>query len=275
MRIFDCFTFYNEFDLLDLRLEELWDTVDYFVIGEANTTHQNNPKSFNLRDNWKRYEKYYSKIRYVMIDDMPMSSDTWVNENFQRYALGRGLWDLNPNDIICVSDCDEIPRPSTLNFIKNDPENFDRYILGMPLFYFKFNYMMINPVVKQINIKVTKGKVFQNAHWERSSFNYIPGVKELDHGGWHFTYLGNTEFAKNKIRNFAHAETNVPEIVDYINVEQMIQEKVGLGWHRTNEKFDYVKLDDYFPMAIYNNKEKYKHLIIDNAEKTVHDYYPR
>lgn len=275
MRIFDCFTFYNEFDLLDIRLEELWNTVDYFIIAEANTTHQNNPKNFNLRNQWARYEKYHSKIRYVMIDDMPCSSDTWINENFQRNCIGRGLWDLDPTDIICISDCDEIPRATTLEFIKNDPENYDRYILGMPLFYFKFNYMMTSPLIKQINIKVTKGKVFQSAHWERSSFNYIPGVKELQHGGWHFTYLGDTNFAKNKIKNFAHSETNIPEIVDRINVEAMVQQKVGLVWHNSNEKFEHVKLDSYFPISILKNQEKYKNLIIDKAEKTVYDFYTR
>lgn len=273
MRIFDCFTFYNEFTLLELRLKELWNTVDYFVIAEANITHQNNPKPFYLKENLHLFSDYLSKIRLITIEDMPRSSDSWVNENFQRACLDRGLFDLQPNDIVCVSDCDEIPRPSSLSFIKNDPENHDRYILGMPICYFKFNYMMTNPVAKQKNIKVTKGRVFVNAHWERSSFNYIPGIKEIEHGGWHFTYLGDTDFAKNKLQNFAHAESNRPEIVDRVNIEEMIKQKVGFGWHNSEEKFEYVKLDSYFPLTVQNDYERYKHLIIDQAEKTVYNFY--
>lgn len=275
MRIFDCFTFYNEFTLLELRLKELWDVVDYFVIAEANITHQNNPKPFYLKDNLDYFQDYLSKIRLITIEDMPRSADSWVNENFQRAALDRGLYDLQANDIVCVSDCDEIPRATSLEYIKNDPEDHDRYILGMPICYFKFNYMMIAPISRQGNIKVTKGRVFVNSHWERSSFNYIPGIKELEHGGWHFTYLGNTDFAVNKLRNFAHAESNRPEIVDLVNVEEMIKQKVGFGWHNSNEHFEYVKLDNYFPQAIINDYSKYQHLIVENANHTVYDFYPR
>jgi hypothetical protein len=273
MRVFDCFPFYNEFTLLEIRLEELWDTVDYFVIAEANTTHQSRDKSFYLQDRWSNYEKYHSKIRHIMIDDMPRNPNTWENEGFQRFCLGRGLYDIQPDDIICVSDCDEIPRPSTLEYIRNDPEDYERYLLGMPLFYFKFNNMMTKPVVKQTNIKVTRGRAFVNPHWERTSFNYIPGVKELEHGGWHFTYLGNSNFAVNKIQSFAHIETNISEIIEKINVEKMVQEKVGLGWDQHSEKFEHVKLDSYFPTTILNNQKKYQHLIVNNADLTVYDIY--
>lgn len=275
MRIFDCFTFYNEFTLLEIRLKELWDIVDYFVIAEANITHQNNPKPFYLKDNLHFFQDYLSKIRLVTIEDMPNSSNSWVNENFQRAALDRGLYDLQPDDIVCISDCDEIPRSTALEYIKNDVENHDRYILGMPIFYFKFNYMMISPLARQGNIKVTKGRVFVNAHWERSSFNYIPGIKELEHGGWHFTYLGNTEFAINKLQNFAHAESNRPDIIDYVNVEEMIKQKVGFGWHNSNEQFEYVTLDNYFPQSIIHDQEKYQDLIINNATNKIYDFYPR
>jgi hypothetical protein len=283
MRIFDCFTFYNEFDILELRLEELWDTVDYFVISEANTTHQNNPKSFNLKDNWEKFKKYHSKIRHVMIEDMPMSSDTWVNERFQRKELSRGLQDIAADDIICVSDCDEIPRPSALQAIKEDENDYPRYILAIPLHYFRINYMMISPVHKQNNIIVTRGRAFTDPQTERSiTFNsghlsphYADhNVCLLEHAGWHFTYYGQTEFAKNKIRNFAHAETNVPWIMDNLNVDEIIKLKYGIGWDKGNERFEYIRLDDYYPQTILNNLEKYQNMIIPNATHSVYDFYP-
>jgi hypothetical protein len=275
MRIFDCFTFYNEFDLLELRLQELWNIVDYFVIAEADITHQNNPKSFNLRDNWHNFQQYSNKIRYIMISDMPHSDNTWINEGFQRTALSRGLNDLQPDDVVIVSDIDEIPRPSAIKFIKEDENNHDRYILGMPICYFKFNYMMVQPVYRQNNIKIVRGRAFTNPNVERATFDQIPGIIKIEHGGWHFTYFGSSEFAQNKLRNFAHAESNIPKYVDNLDINFMIVNKIGLGKFDSNEKFEYVKVDDYFPQTILNNLVKYKDMIVPDAMHSVYDFYSR
>lgn len=282
MRIFDCFTFYNEFDILELRLQELWDTVDYFVIAEATHTHQSNPKPLYLQDQWARFQPYAEKIRHVIVDDMPCSADTWVNERHQRRSIGRGLTDLTPQDIVCVSDCDEIPRPAALKQIAQDPNNYDRYILAIPLNYFKLNYMMVKPVFKQNNIIVTRGRAFTDPQQERA---FTFGLTNLplhhtqyefcviEHGGWHFTYFGQSDFAVNKIKNFAHAETNVPEIVDNLNIDRMIEQKVGLAGINYHERFEYIQVDDYFPKTLINNLEKWKHMIVPNAVQTVYDFY--
>ena len=119
MKVFDCFTFYKEFDLLELRLEELWDTVDYFVIAEAGHTHQGSPKPYHLLDeNWDRFEKYHSKIRHIKVDDMPNTANSWENENHQRRSLQRGLTDMQPEDLIITGDADEIVRPEIIELIK-------------------------------------------------------------------------------------------------------------------------------------------------------------
>lgn len=281
MRVFDCFTFYNEFDILELRLEELWNTVDYFVISEANLTHQNNPKPFYLKDNWKKFEKYASKIRHVLIEDMPNNPDTWVNERHQRRELRRGLEDLQPDDIVIVSDCDEIPRPSAIEAIKEDANDYDRYILAIPLNYFKLNFMMIKSVFKQNNIAVTRGRAFTDPQQERE-FTFHKGNLPLhyadngfcviEHGGWHFTYFGHTEFAKNKLLNFAHAESrNLAESAD---VDYMIANKVGFLGFNFSERFEYVVVDEYFPQTVLDNPEKYKDMIVPNAIHKVYDFYP-
>jgi len=283
MRVFDCFTFYNELDIAELRIQELWDTVDYFVIAEANTTHQGNPKPFIFNDNWERFKKYESKIRHIMIDDMPVNSDTWVLEKFQRKSLERRLLDLQPDDIVIVSDCDEIPRPAAIEAIKEDVNDYDRYILAIPLNYYRFNFMMINPNVKQNNIVVTRGRAFTNPQDERAFTFSSSGLPMhfanehfcvIEHGGWHFTYFGQTDHAKNKIKNFAHAETNVPEIMDKLDVDYMIANKVGLLGFEYHERFEYIKVDDYFPQTILNNLEKYKDMIVPNATHLVYDFYP-
>jgi hypothetical protein len=284
MRIFDCFTFYNEFDILELRLAELWDTVDYFVICEANRTHQNNPKPFYLNEQWSRFSQYHSKIRHVMLEDMPVdTSDCWVRERHQRRGIAKGLWDLQPDDLVCVSDCDEIPRPAALESIREDTNGYDRYVLGIPLFYFRINYLMVKPLTRQRNIVVTRGKAFTDPQKEREYTFYKdnhPAVDLannavfLDHGGWHFTYFGDDEFAVNKLKNFAHAESNVPRIVDNVNVQYMTENKLGFTGFSSPERFEYVILDDYFPKTIINNLEQYKHMIIPNATRSVYDFYP-
>ena len=279
-RVFDCFTFYNEFDLLELRIEELWDVVDFFVIAEANITHQNRPKSFYLKDNWARVEKYASKIRHIMVEDMPNDTDTWVNERFQRACLVRGLHDLTPNDIVITSDCDEIPRAEIIAEIKNDINDYDRYMLSIPIFMFKLNYLMTTPNVMHNNIAVTRGRVYQNPQYEREylfPWTHRPGAENavtIKHSGWHFTYFGKTEFAINKIQSFAHFETNVPNIVDRLNVDKMIESKVGIAWEEGAERFEYARLDEYFPNTVLNNLEKYKDMIVPNATASVYDFYP-
>lgn len=274
MKIYDCFSFYNEYDLLEIRLQELWNTVDYFVIAEANKTHRGNLKEFNLDKNWHRFEKYASKIRYVRIQDMPDHPDHWIRESHQRASIDRGLFDMKPEDLIIVSDADEIPRASAINYIKTDVNNHDRYIMGVPIFYFKLNYLMTYPITRQINIKVTRGKAYMGAHRERETWNQIQGTVEIEHGGWHFCYFGTTEFAKNKIKSFAHSETDVPWIVDNLNVEEIVKAGYGIGWDKGQERFQSVKIDEYYPKAILYNLEKYQNFIVKDANSTVYDFYP-
>jgi Glycosyltransferase family 17/Methyltransferase domain len=275
MKVYDCFPFFNELDLLELRLQELWDTVDYFVIAEANSTFCSNPKPFNIELNFDRFKKYWSKIRYIMVTDMPRDPNPWVNEGFQRWALVRGLDDLQPDDLVIISDCDEIPRPSAIEFIKNDAEDHDRYQLCHPLFFFKLNYLRTIPDVHEDhgNIVATRGRVFTNPGNERGMFGDWPDCKRLHHGGWHFTYFGDNAQVITKIQNFSHQEENVPEVVNHINVEEMIRQKLGLKWTNSDERFEYVKVDEYYPKTITDNLDKWQHMIIAEETKSVYDFY--
>ena len=122
MKIYDCFTFYNEFELLELRLETLWDVVDYFVIVEADRTFTNKPKEYNLLNRRNELAKYLSKIRYVRAryDQQFKGVGDWSIEIFQRNLIVRGLPDAAPDDLIFISDLDEIPAPDIFSRIQND-----------------------------------------------------------------------------------------------------------------------------------------------------------
>ncbi len=122
MKVYDCFTFYNEFELLELRLESLYDVVDWFVIVEANKTHTNEPKPYNFIERRNDYRKYLPKIRYIQMDaDVPFKGiGDWSIENAQRDYIMRGLVDAQPDDLIFISDLDEIPAPDVLSRLYNE-----------------------------------------------------------------------------------------------------------------------------------------------------------
>ena len=117
MKVYDCFTFYNEFELLELRLQSLYDVVDYFVIVESTTTHNKEPKKLNFAENKDRYKQYADKIRHIVLNGelIPWRGvGDWSIENAQRNAIVGGLQDAQPDDLIFISDLDEIPAPDVL-----------------------------------------------------------------------------------------------------------------------------------------------------------------
>jgi hypothetical protein len=279
VKVYDCFTFYNEFDLLELRLKEHWDHVDYFVISEANKTHQGHAKPFLLADNWDRYKEFHSKIIHIKVDDMPTDPNAWVLENFQRNALARGLDKANPDDVMVVSDLDEIIRGEAFDFMREDTEHTN-WTTRCPMFYYKLNYMMIAPqnfFTNAVAAKVSKGYTPQDMRnlgikYSSLPFDYVDNeVITLGHGGWHFTYFGNTEHAANKLRNFAHQESN--HWADKIDVNEIIARKGGID-PNSAERFEYVVIDDYFPKTVLADLERWKDYIIPNATETVDKFLP-
>jgi len=277
MKVYDCFTFFNELDLLEIRFEELYDVVDWFVIAEANMSHSGNPKEWILEANWDRFAKFADKIRYLKIEDFPVTNNSWVREKFQRDALRQGLTDMTSDDLVIISDLDEIPRADIIDLIKEDENQYERYVLRVPLFRYKFNFLKwYQPVINQQMI-VTRGHVFTDPERERDYTHawlpQAPDVVYLDHAGWHFSYLGDNDHAVHKLKNFAHVEQNIPEITDHFSIERMIKEKRGPN-PADVEKFEHVVLDDYFPKYVVENQEKYQDLIISNATASIYDFYP-
>lgn len=121
MKVYDCFMFFNELDILELRLNILNDKVDYFVLAEATTTHSGEKKELFFGKNKERFNKFKDKIIHVVVDDMPkiINGDRWPQDTFQRNAVIRGLKDCKDDDIIMISDLDEIPNLENFDQIKN------------------------------------------------------------------------------------------------------------------------------------------------------------
>jgi hypothetical protein len=279
MKIYDCFTFFNELDLAEIRFKTLWDSVDYFVVAEASLSHSGKPKEYIFENNLDRFAPYMSKIRHIKVDDMPETNDSWVREKFQRKCLERGLADQAPEDIIIVSDCDEITRPELIEMIKEDENDYDRYVLKIPMFQYKINYMMIKHALSHPKIAITRGRAFTDPDQERTyTFDWIakpPNTVTLEHGGWHFSYFGDNDNAITKIQNFAHTETDNPQMIANHNIDYFIANKSGHHGPSHPERFEYVKVDDYFPECIVNELDTWrsKNMIIENAEISVEDLY--
>ena len=288
MKVYDIFSFYNEFEILEIRLKELWDTVDYFVLVEANTTHTGLSKDYLFENNKERFAPYMEKIRHIKLDDSieeqravfpNQIDDTWVREKYQRYAAYKKLDDIAPDDFIIISDCDEIPRAEMINIIKEDENNYDRYIIYIAQFNYKINYMKIQHPSSHPAIIAVRGSVFTNPQQERE-YSFYWNAKpantvSVHHGGWHFTYFGNEDYCLNKIKSFAHTEQNVGKIIDEYNINWMIRNKYGHEGveSKHNERFEYVVVDEYFPKCISEDLEKWSHMIIPNAAFNAEDLY--
>lgn len=277
MKIYDCFTFYNELDLLEIRLEELYDTVDHFVLVEATTTFTNRPKEMLFAKNKSRYSKYIDKIIYIPVD-LPKSTNPWDNEKHQRNAIMQGLNGANPDDIIIVSDCDEVLRSTAIESLRNLDQTL--YALRMPLFNFKFNYMSLKSSRYDIWAMATRRFVLDELTPDSlrgMRFNFMGagfqhqdnGCRVIEHSGWHFGYLGNNQYLQDKARSFSHQEVNNPDFLNNIDVEASIRE--GKSWDRREEnRFSIVDLDDYFPESI----KQYPNYVLDNTGVKALDFLP-
>lgn len=279
MKIYDCSLFRNELDLLELRLRELYDHVDKFVIVEATHTFQCEPKELVLKNNWERFAQWHDKMIHVIVDDMPNTGDAWANDFHQRNSIARGIVDADDDDLIIICDGDEILRPEVIDDMRKNPR--DLYGFRTPYFNFKFNYMLVdNHESYCVWITAGKKKFIGNPEDFRArrfqlttlDYEYDDGrVKMYEHAGWHFTYMGDTEWIKTKLKSFAHTELNKPEVLEQINVEEMMDKGVGFN-PLDSRPFVKVALDDYFPKTILENKERYKDFIIEGDLEPISEF---
>ena len=291
MKIYDCFTFYNELDLLEIRLREHYDHVDHFVIGEANMTFTGKPKPYYLLDNWERFQPWADKIIRVEITDLdPSGKDAWANEAQSRENLLRGFADhAGDEDIILLSDCDEIFRGETLQQMKL--ANRAAYGFRMPCFYFKLNYMQVKPTLWWEGGCATRKSIIMHNHSvieqnrTPGSFGimetlrrsrHVIGTQDgsvIAHAGWHFGWLGDETKAKEKIQSFAHQELNNAETLQNIDLELSIKLGLGLNPNDANSgEHHVVMINEYFPRCIEVDKSRWAKYIIPNATKNALDY---
>ena len=265
MKVYDCFLYWDEDLLLDLRMNILNDSVDYFVIIEGNKTWQNNPKEFIFDVN--KFKKFEKKIIYIKISNMPDGDNPWIRENYQRNCINRGLANANDNDLIIISDLDEIPNPKTIH-------EFDikkRYaVFKQNHYYYKLNLQaQKNPF--WFGSRICVKKFLKSPQWLRDlKFKKRPFWRLdkfrlnniLDNGGWHFCNLKTPKELLYKYKNLCETNDkfvfnqNIPD--EFLNEDEISNKmKQGLDIIGRDETYKFVDLDSSFPEYLLKNKKRY------------------
>lgn len=285
--IYDCFTFFNELDLLEIRLNILNDIVDKFVIVEGTKTFKGNDKPLNFKANEERFEKFKDKIIYVVFNDYPESDNPWLYENLQRNAIAQGLVNCNDDDIILISDLDEIINPEA---IKRGIESLNK---GTPIK--KFVQYNMNYFLNTINCKIPLWlhpemctyKNFKNCLDNIEDYNYntftIKEVNQgttankirmyedcdlIEFGGWHFSFLGGAEKIIYKIKNFSHQEL-VPQLDSIMaSVAQNIE---NINTTNTSKQLSALKYQ-LLPEYLQKNIDKYQKYISETQTDKLKDF---
>lgn len=283
--VYDCIPFFNELDILKLRMQIMAPYVDFFVIEEASVTFSGEPKRMIFAENRRLFAEFEDKIRYVAVEDSPMEGvTTHERDKYQKNQLIRGLSDCSPEDIIIFSDVDEIPKPETLVRVMERFEAGKIYHLAQRMFYCFLNMEEISGNLLSITGEFPNVEKRQWLGTKICSFGDIPkeGIVYLreispedersvrvSEGGWHFGYMGGNgerDVARRigeKVQAAAHTEYNSKR---YLN-EAVDRILCGEDIFDRNAKFVRVEIDESFPEYLREHREEYDFLIAPEIGK--------
>jgi len=292
MKIFDCFMYFDEDLLLDLRLNYLDKFVDKFIIIECNYNHKGETKKplFNK----ERYKKFEKKIKYILLEEQPedikgisvndderqINSKYILNaakrENFQRNYIKNCLSEANENDWIIISDLDEIPNLKNINF-----NNIDNQFIffKQDMMYYKFNLKLDN--CTWIGTRACRMKNLESPQWLRNikdrsypwwrldtlfSKNKYQNIKFIDNGGWHFSYLKTAEEIEKKLKSYLHHREYELNPLGVDKIKNLIEQKKTVYDLKTDQRLNQFnsgntlnKIDiNQLPKYILENKDKLK-----------------
>jgi len=246
--VYDCFTFFNELDLLEIRLNILDPYVDKFVLCESHLTFSGKEKPLYYGENGIRFDKWAHKIIWVESFSSQKGKDSFDRAFLQKESLKEGLKNAKYDDIIFYGDVDEIWKPQE---IKDDKV----YNLEQLNYCYYLNNRSSEKWVGTIVGKWGTIKTNTLAHWRANHTNEIPNA------GWHFTNMGGLEQIKKKLDAYDHQEYNNDEVKTLL--EDRIkygEDYVGRNVDWLGNPFSYWVSDVDLPKYILDNKTKYGHL---------------
>ena len=219
MAIYDCFQYFDEDHVVELRLNILNKYVDYFVISESTKTHQGKNKKINFNKN--NFPKFKNKIKHVVADykqevdfQKHIGGESPV-EQHQRNFLIKGIEDASPDDLIILSDSDEIPDLSKISKIKNNKKFI---AFSQKMFMYKLNLQNLNES-NWIGSKIAKKKniismqKLRNLKFKKYPFWRIDKKHlQIINGGWHFSFLQTPSQILKKIKSYSHGEFDTNDL---------------------------------------------------------------
>ena len=257
MRIFDCFIFNHEIELLEIRMNILGDYVDKFVITEGDTTFSGKPKESYFSHNRERFAKWEDKIilNQIQLPDLP---GPWEREIYSRNAMAN-VEGLQDDDLILMSDGDEIPNPEILEHTSDWVERDTHFTFEQSCYAYWFNNLYSDTWFgsRAALYQHLKNTTVDDLREGTEDESKVSGPI-ITNGGWHFTYLGDESHIKQKINSFCDRHFDVPEVTENISKNLRAGKDVLNRHHITYQRVD---LDDSFPQYILDNQEKYKELI--------------
>jgi len=287
--------YFDEEIVLDLRLNTLNEYVDYFVIVESSFNHKGEKRE--LKFNLKKFEKFSKKIIYLVYNEVPHkiepinSADhedeksrkyifnAYLRENAQRNYIFKGLHDADPNDIILVSDVDEIPNLEKINFNKISEKLI---FFNQSMFYYKFNLKLPNLI--WTGTKACKKKNLLSPQWLRNikdkkypfyridtlfSKTKYTNIKFIIEGGWHFTNIKTAKEIRKKLKSYLHHREFDVDPISVEDIIEIMNNKIAiydLNVDKRSNKFgNGEKLENYnfnlLPKYLQENSQKYKEWI--------------
>jgi beta-1,4-mannosyl-glycoprotein beta-1,4-N-acetylglucosaminyltransferase len=286
-RLFDCFTFFDELEVLELRLAELSDVVDHFVLVESTLTFTGRPKPLFFLENKERFRPYLHKIEHVVLtdNDYPDAiTSAWDREHFSRRAMLHGLKHAAPDDFVLVSDVDEIPKPELLTKALSSPEATRQLTVFESTCYVYFFNLKASSrlpsvvqaprllqrrylrdpqavrafkprISKQRNLRGFEPPLLSLRAWSR--FGHPLRVRVEPCSSWHFTYNGTPDRLRAKILAYSHTEKATPGIVDTDAIANAVASRTYI--FNAAERFEEEPLaNGSLPKSLRNDPERWR-----------------
>lgn len=282
--VIDCIPFFNELDILKLRLHILDPLVDRFVIEEATHTFSGLPKELCFEKNRGMFEEFLPKITYLVVDNSPEEISTHERDKFQKNALAKALTDASDEDVLILSDVDEIPNPAVLQELvkRFDPDKI--YHLAQRNFYCYLNMeevsgnlLSITGEFPGVERRMWLGtKVFAKKNIPGSGIIDLREISPEDprsvrvaDGGWHFGYMGScheTDVSRRvgtKVVAAAHQEYNTEDVLAEVKDRLILGEDI----FGRNAVFQWAVVDESYPQYLLEHKSEYDYLIMPPISK--------
>ncbi len=278
--VYDCIPFFNELDILMLRLKILDPYVDKFIIEEATTTFSGQKKELCFEKNKSMFKEFLDKIEYIVVDEDRNFKASHERDYFQKNHLIEGLSKATADDIIIFGDCDEIPNPEALKKIIRDFDKTKVYHFAQRNFYAFLNMEEVSGKLLSITGEFPEipGQERKWLGTKVCSIENIPkeGIVRLRdlispcdkrsvrvaNGGWHFGYMGGyreknpVERIGVKVKAAAHQEYNDREVLS----ETMDHLILGRDIFGRDARFERVEVDSTYPDYLREHIGEYDHL---------------